>query len=481
LALKPLPSKTSNFNRWYNEIVAKAKLVDIRYGVKGFIVYRPSVMYIINRIYDVYERELKATGHEPCLFPVVIPQSAFKKEAEHIKGFEQEVFWVTKAGERELEEPVLLRPTSETAMYPMYALWIRSYKDLPLKLYQSGSVYRYETKATKALLRGREFLWIEAHDAHRTERDALNQVHEDMKIAEKVLYEELGLPFLLLQREDFDKFAGAVITYAFEVLFPDKEVVQVATTHYLGTNFSKPFNITYLDENGNAKHPHQTCYGPGISRIAASVICIHGDDYGLILPFEAAPIQVIIVPIPMKQAVKNVLAKCRELEKELVKAGLRVKLDDSDATPGEKFYKWELLGVPVRLEIGPKELVEGTVTVFRRDTRERLKVKDGELVKHILSLGEKILKTLREKAEKFLKENIHTTETKKELLKIAKEKGGIIRMNYCGNKECADYIKAETGGFEVRGKRIDVKERPDGPCVWCGKKAERVVYLAKAY
>ena len=478
---KSLPDKYGHFNEWYNEIVARAKLVDIRFGVKGFIVYRPAIMYIINRIYDVYERELQATGHEPCLFPVVIPNSSFKKEAEHIKGFEQEVFWVTRAGEHELEEPMLLRPTSETAMYPMYALWIRSYKDLPLKLYQNGSVYRYETKATKPLLRGREFLWIEAHDVHRTENDALKQVHEDMRIAEKVLYEELGLPFLLLQREEFDKFAGAVTTNAFEVLFPDKEVVQIATTHYLGTNFSKPFNITYLDEKGVAKHPHQTCYGPGISRIAASVICIHGDDYGLILPFEAAPIQVIIVPIPIKQAVKDVLAKCRELEKDLVKAGLRIKLDDSDATPGEKFYKWELLGVPVRLEVGPKELAEGAVTVFRRDTRERFKVKNEDLIKNILDLKEKLLKALRDKAEKFLNENMHKAETKHELIKIAKEKGGIIRVNYCGNNECADLIKAETGGFEVRGKRIDVNEIPDGPCVWCGEKAERVVYVAKAY
>jgi len=478
---RSFPDKYKNFGEWYNEIVDRANLVDLRYGVKGFVVYRPVAMRIINRIYEVYERELQATGHEPCLFPVVIPRNAFKTEEEHIKGFGGEVFWVTKAGERELEEPVLLRPTSETAMYPMYSLWIRSYKDLPLKLYQSCTVYRYETKATKPLLRGREFLWIEAHDAHRTEHDALQQVREDAKIAAKVLYEELGLPFLHLQREDFDKFPGAVETYAFEVLFPDKRMVQCGTTHYLGTNFSKPFNIKYLDEKGASKYAYQTCYGPGISRIAAAVICVHGDDYGLVLPFESAPVEVVIVPIPMGDSTKKILAKCNELREKLEKAGLRVRLDDSDARPGEKFYKWELLGVPVRIEIGPKDLEKKVATIFRRDTRERLAVKEADVVEHVLELEEKMLKYLRGRAEKFLKENMFKAKTKQELIKLTKEKGGIIRVNYCGSRECADYLKSETGGFEVRGKRIDIEEEPDGPCIWCGGEAERVVYLAKAY
>jgi len=477
---KSFPDKYKDFGKWYNEIVERAKLVDLRYGVKGFVVYRPTAMHIIERIYEVYERELQATGHEPCLFPVVVPKSAFEKEAAHIKGFGSEVFWVTKAGERELEEPILLRPTSETAMYPLYSLWIRSYKDLPLKLYQSCAVYRYETKATKALLRGREFLWIEAHDVQRTEKEALRQVEEDVEIAEKVLYQELGLPFLHLQREDFDKFPGAVATYAFEVLFPDKRVVQCGTTHYLGTNFSKPFNIKYLDEKGNSRYAYQTCYGPGISRIAAAVISIHGDDYGLVLPFESTPIQVVIVPIPMKKTTEKILAKCRELKEKLEKVGLRTKLDDTEARPGEKFYKWELMGVPVRLEIGPKDLAKGVVTVFRRDTRERMRIKETNVINHVLDLRGKILEVLRERAEKFLKENLFKAKTKNELITLA-EKGGIIQVNYCGNKDCADYIKTETGGFEVRGKRVDIKERPDGPCVWCGGKAKRVVYIAKAY
>jgi len=475
-----LPDKHEDFSEWYGEILQRANLVDIRYGLKGFIVYRPNIMYIIKRIYETYEVELEATKHKPVLFPVVIPYAAFKKEADHIKGFQEEVFWVSKAGGHELEEPGILRPTSETAMYPIYSLWVRSYKDLPLKVYQSCAVYRYETKATKPLIRGREFLWIEAHTLHRDEKGAMGQVTEDMEIAKKVLYEHLGLPFILVQREDFDKFYGAVSSFAFDVLLPDLRVLQVATTHYLGTKFSVPFEVRYLDEDGQSKYPHTTCYGPGISRIAAAAISVHGDGFGAVLPFDGAPVQIVIIPIPKEGFQDRIFMMCRDLEKLFRSRGFRAQFDDSDARPGEKFYRWELLGTPVRIEVGPRDLEENAVTVFRRDTRTRATVKESELADHVDGLRQDILLNLRKNGEAFLKDNMHVAMTKQKLMEIAK-KGGIAKIRFCGRKECADEMKAETEGFEVRGMDVESHEKAEGSCTWCGFPAVHVAFAARAY
>nr|MDO8062755.1 proline--tRNA ligase [Candidatus Freyrarchaeum guaymaensis] len=477
----PLPDKYDNFNEWYNEILQKAELVDLRYGVKGFIVYRPNSMTIIRQIYRLFENELDKCGHSPCLFPVVIPLEFFEKEAQHIKGFLEEVFWVTKAGEHELNKPLVLRPTSETAMYPLYSLWIRSYRDLPLKLYQSNAVYRYETKATKPLLRGREFLWIEAHCAHRTKEDAERQVLEDMEIMSRVLHDILGIPFLLLERPPWDRFAGANRTYAFDVLFPDNSILQIATTHILGENFSKAFEIMFKDEDGKLKYVQQTCFGIGISRILATLISVHGDEYGMVLPFDIAPFQVVIVPILFKESGGLVMDKCKEIRKRLCERGYRVILDDSDDRPGAKFYKWELLGVPVRVEVGPRDLEKGVVTLFRRDTRERLIVEDGMLEGKIEELRSDILRVLRRRGEARLKKCLKEVKNRSELLEVARKREGIIRMAFCGREECADEIKAETGGFEVRGIKVGEEAGELGVCAACGRSATQIVYVAKPY
>ncbi|MBS7287243.1 MAG: proline--tRNA ligase [Candidatus Freyarchaeota archaeon] len=476
----PLPNKYENFNKWYNEILQRAELVDLRYGVKGFVVYRPNSAMIMRQVYRFFEEELDKLKHAPCIFPVVIPLEFFKKEAQHIKGFLDEVFWVTRAGQHDLNKPLLLRPTSETAMYPLYAFWIRSYKDLPLKLYQSNSVYRYETKATKPLLRGREFFWIEAHCAHRTREDAELQVLEDMKVMSRALHEVLGVPFMLLERPPWDRFAGADKTYAFDVLFPDRSVLQIATTHVLGENFSRAFEIMYKDEDGELKYVQQTCFGIGVSRILATLISVHGDEYGLVLPFDVAPTQVVIVPILFKENGEAVMEKCRVIFERLRERGYRVVLDDSDERPGAKFYQWELIGVPVRVEIGPRDIEKGVVTLFRRDTRERMAVAEGELEGKIEELRKDILRVLRERGERWLEENLKEIGSKEALMELAR-RGGIGKMPFCGREECAGEIKAMTGGFEVRGVRVGEKWGNLGICAVCGNEAKQVVYIAKPY
>jgi prolyl-tRNA synthetase len=474
----PLPDKAEDLGRWYDEVLERAELIDVRYGVKGFVVYRPNAMRIVKRVYSMFERELEARGHSPMLLPLVIPMANFRRETEHVKGFEDQVFYITEAGGKPLNEKLIVRPTSETAIYPMMALWIHSYKDLPLKLYQSVAVYRYETKATRPLLRGREFLWIETHDAFEDERGALAQIKEDLEVARRV-YESLGLAFLVVEREPYDKFPGAESSYAYDALLPNGTVLQIATTHYLGEHFTRAFEVTFVDREGNRRRPHTTCFGIGISRTLAALIMTHGDRYGLVLPFGLSVHDVVIVPIVQGGSAEGVLSKARRLEEELGAAGFNVHLDDSEDTPGDKFYRWEMLGVPVRLEVGRREVEGGYVTLFRRDTRERERVADADLVRRVGELAREILDNLRRRAWDRLAESVADARTREDVVRLARE-GRIIRANFCGEEECARAIKEETG-YEVRGRRIDVDERPTGNCAWCGRPAKRVVYMAKAY
>ncbi len=477
-----MPDKHKSFSEWYSEILNRAELVDLRYGVKGAVVYMPNAMEIVDAIYSMFEEELKKTGHKKVLFPVFIPEENLKKESEHFRGFEGEVFWITKAGNRELDKKLVLRPTSETAIYPIYSLWVRNYRDLPLKLFQSVSVYRYETKATRPLFRGREFLWIEAHDVFKDEASARKQVTEDTEIFRRVVYDKLGIPFIHLKREEFDKFAGAVDTYAFETMLPDGKMLQIGTTHYLGTNFSKVFEIRYLDPDGRMRLAHQTCFGIGISRIVGALISIHGDDFGLVLPFSIAPIQVVIIPIPKREAdIEGIKKMATDVEIELKNQGYRVKTDFSGKTPGEKFYRYDMLGVPVRIEIGPREVKRGELTVFRRDRRKREIIKRGDLINYLKFIEKDMLDFLRRKAEKEFKERLHEARTKNEFIELAKKGNFIIRAGFCGSEKCAENIKNLTG-YEVRGTKAGKEEKlEDKRCIWCGRPAIKVVYIAKAY
>lgn len=472
---RALPDKEKQFSEWYSEVLERAELVDIRYNVKGFVVYRQNLMRIINLIRSELESSLISRGHQQVMFPIVIPMSYLRKEQEHVTGFEAEVF---KIRAEEGEEELALRPTSETAMYPMYALWIHSYRDLPLKLFQTGTVYRKETRATKPLIRGREFFWIEAHDAFENEEQALAQVKEDIEITKEAL-RKFGLAFIVVEREEWDKFPGAERTFAFDCLMPDGKVLQIATTHYLGTKFSKPFEVIYLDRAGEKKNVHQTCFGPGISRMAAAVISIHGDEFGLVLPFDVAPIQVVIVPIPKEGKEKEIVAKAKEVGERLEKIRIRTLVDTSEERPGAKFYKYELIGTPARIEVGEKEVSEGKLTFFRRDLRRRWKVEESELEVEVLKLKDDILRNLTDKSSEKLKNAIVRINSKEELK--ASNNNKIILMNFCGKQQCAEQIKYDTKGYEVRGTRIDEPEEVWGPCAWCGSEAKRVVIAARAY
>jgi prolyl-tRNA synthetase len=457
-------------------------------------------MKIIKKIYEIWEGALEEKGHEPVLFPVVIPPENFEMEKEHVEGFTPEVFWVTEAGGDKLTVKLALRPTSETAFYQMYNLWIRSYTDLPLKSYQSCAVYRHETKATKPLVRGREFLWIEAHDAFATEKEAREQVAQDMEITKKVLYDALGIPFIFFKRPSWDKFKGAEETYAADSLMPDGKLLQLPSTHYFAQRFSKPFDIKFEDSDGNKKYVHTTSYGPPIWRTVAALVMVHGDDRGLVLPFAVAPVQVVIVPILYKGKEKAVAEKCKKIVDVLGREGIRVKLDDSDKNPGEKYYYWEMKGVPIRLEIGPRDVSEGVVVAVRRDTGSKEKVKDEKLAERLTEIADDTLKNLRERAEKRMMGSIKKAATLKEIEKIVET--GIAKVNFCSTdatgEACAEKIK-EIGG-EVRGtwfgKDDDVNPLGSSPttnvsrnndgvnpkgCVVCGKKAKCVVYVGRAY
>ncbi|AKG38806.1 MAG: proline--tRNA ligase [Infirmifilum sp.] len=473
--------KSEDFSEWYSQVLVKAGLVDLRYNVQGFVVHRPWLMRIIRAIYRFFEEELEKTGHEPVLFPLVIPEENFEREKEHVQGFKPEVFWVTEAGDEKLERRLALRPTSETAFYYMYSFWIQSWRDLPLKLYQSVSVYRNESN-TRPLIRGREFLWIEAHCAFSTHEEALRQVEEDMENSRKVIWEKLGIPFLFLRRPPWDKFAGAEDTYAADTLMPDGRVLQISSTHDLGQRFAKAFDVTFLDREGTRRHVWQTCYGPGVWRITAALIAIHGDDKGLVLPFSVAPIQVVIVPIYYREEdKKSVLEKAHSIEEMLKQKGYRVFLDDREEyTPGWKFNDWELKGVPVRIEIGRREAESKTLTIYRRDTGEKKQIEEAKLLETIQELEKSILENLKTKARRFMESRTVEARTPEEVVKALKE-GYLVKMPFCGREECAMDLKEKTDGGKVRGTEISFKEGDYGKCAWCGAPARQIVYVAKSY
>jgi prolyl-tRNA synthetase len=480
-------SKQENFSEWFTKIVQIAELADMRYNVKGFLVYRPWSTIAIKRMFDIYEQELDKFGHSPVIFPSVIPESNFQIEADHVEGFAPEVFWITSAGSSgKLEERLALRPTSETAMYPLYAYWVRSWRDLPLKLYQSGKVWRYEGKSTRPFIRGREFIWIESHNVFTTLAEAEAQTKEDMQISINVMRDRFGIPFIQFERPQWDKFAGAIKTLAADTLMPDGRFLQLPSTHLLGDNFSKAFKIEYMDAEGNSHLAYQTCYGPAISRIFGALISVHGDDAGLILPFEVAPIQVIIIPILAKKQAAKVLKYAEELKSQVSAMGYRVKVDTSDRRPGDKYYFWEMKGVPIRLEIGRREAKEGNVTVFRRDTREKTLISKADLEETIRLQADGILTTIKEKAEKFFTSRLASAETLDELVKHI-ENRKMVKIPFCSidldGEDCAEEIKDRLAGAEVRG--IDVQEQhtpsENEKCFICEKPAKCYVYVGKQY
>jgi len=474
----------SNFSEWYNSILKEAELCDLRYNLKGFIVFMPWSVASMKKMYALYEAELEQHGHVPALFPALIPEEYLLKESEHVAGFVPEVLWVTEAGNTKLETRYAMRPTSETAMYPMYALWINGLKDLPLKIYQSCQVWRHETKATKPFIRSREFYWIEAHDAFATYDGALAQVKEDMEIAEQVIHKNFGVPFLFFKRPQWDKFAGAVDTYAADTLMPDGKALQLPSTHLLGQNFAKAFNVKYTDEKGESQYVWQTCYGPAISRIYAAVIATHGDDKGLILPFDITPLQIVIVPIHKTENREKVMKECEKIKKMLSET-YSIKLDDSESTPGYKFNHWEMKGIPFRIELGERDIADNSCILVRRDNREKIKVKINDIPKKINELKEIYNKSLLDRADKWFKEKLSKANSIDELNTTLDKNAGFVRVSFCTDQmqseACADIVKDKCKA-NVRGSLYSSKDVPKAEkCIACGKKAEIYLYAARQY
>ena len=471
--------KTEDFSEWYTQVILKSEFADYA-PIKGCMIFREHSYGIWEKIQEIFNRKINATEHRNVYFPIFIPESFLKKEAEHFEGFVPQVAWVTMGGDTPLEERLAIRPTSETIMYATYAKWIRSWRDLPIKLNQWNSVVRWETEATKLFLRTREFLWQEGHTAHATREEADKEVMEILDEYKDLMENYLAIPVIAGKKTENEKFKGALYTTTLEAMMPDGKALQMGTSHQLGQHFSKVFNIKFLDQNEKEQYVWQTSWGFSTRTIGALVM-VHGDDKGLVLPPKVAPIQAVIVPIPYKDAdSKAIHAKAKKIHKKLLKCNILAILDDrAEYTPGWKFNEWELKGVPIRIEIGPRDLKQKQVTIARRDTFKKITVKEEKAIGAVKKLLDDIQENLLNKAKKNLKENISTVKAYAEFKKALKEKGGFIKACWCSNSSCEEKIKSETGAT-IRILPFK-REKVFSECIYCGRKAKEVAYFARAY
>jgi len=473
----------SDFSRWFDWVIEEAEVYDYgRYPVKGMGVWMPYGFQIRRRVLELIRELHDSRGHEEVLFPLLIPETLLRKESEHIRGFEDEVYWVTHGGLEPLDVKLALRPTSETNITYYESLWIKSYKQLPKKYYQIVSVFRYETKATRPMIRLREVTTFkEAHTVHSDFEDSEGQVLEAIEIYRE-LFDTLGIPYVTSRRPEWDKFAGALYTIAFDTVMPDGRVLQIGTAHNLGQNFTKAFDFKIQLADGSLDYPWQTSYGVS-DRVIATLISIHGDDRGMVLPPVIAPIQVVIIPIPAgsDEERQEVVREARSLEELLRKSGFRVRVDDrEELRPGAKYYYWEARGVPVRVDVGPEEVKTGILTVVRRDTLERYKVAREELSSFLEKLLRDITVNLKARAWEFLKSMVRRVKTVEEAREWASSKEGILEMPWCSREECARRIEEE---LEVKTLGIVWPyESAEGlKCPVCGAPAVTWVRYAKTY
>jgi len=463
--------KEEDISEWYNELVELAGLCDKRYPVKGLNIWLPYGWKIMQLIDAKIRKMFDDTGHAEVCFPLLIPENEFQKEAEHIKGFSAQVFWVTHAGENPLDIKLVLRPTSETAMYSMFSIWIRSHGDLPMKLYQIVNVFRYETKQTRAFIRVREIHFFESHTCHADAEDAERQIKENVGIMEK-LGSALCLPYILHKRPDWDKFAGAVYSLGADLLIGEK-TLQIGTIHQYHENFARAYGIMYEDRDGSHKYCHQTTFGLS-ERLVGAIVGVHGDNSGLILPPSIAPYQVVIVPVPKKELKEKIENYARQIYEALNKEGIRVHIDLRDLRPGNKYYDWELKGVPLRIEVGQKEMEEEKVTVAVRNTKEKITLAKEKLVSDIKSLLDAFASQLYEKARKELEENVHFINSIEE----GKNKQGILRFNWCGKEACGIEIEKR---LDVSVLGIPVNEKSKhGKCIICGAETDIIADAGRA-
>lgn len=470
--------KDEDLSEWYTQIVTKAELADYA-PMKGFMVLRPYGFALWEQIKTYFDRRLKESGHSNAYFPLLIPESLLKKEAEHFSGFTPEVFWVTHAGENKLSERLAVRPTSETIIYAAYSKWVRSWRDLPLLINVWNSVLRAEITATKPFLRTSEFLWQEGHTVHATQEDTDKEVLLILEYYRQLIEDQLAIPVLTGYKSEREKFVGALYTTTLEAMMPDGKAIQMGTSHNLGQNFSKPFEIKYLGKDGQNHYAWTASWGVSW-RLISAMIMLHGDDRGLVIPPRIAPIQTVIVPIYYKTGDQGqIKQKCELIFNQLTNAGITTYLDNREQyTPGWKFNEWELKGVPLRIEIGPKDVEKKQVTLVRRDNRMKTTANEDEVITATKQCLEEIQSSLQTKAKAILDTSITKTDDYNIFKKTLAERGGFVRSTWCGEVACEDKIKLETGATI---RTIPFDESASGTCVLCGKPATKVAYFAKSY
>ena len=460
-----------DFPKWFTDVVLKTELVD--YGpVKGTMVIRPYGYAIWENIQKEMDARFKKAGAQNAYFPLLIPMSFFTKEAEHVEGFAPEIAVVTHAGGAKLEEPLAIRPTSETIIGTMYSKWIQSYRDLPVIMNQWCNVMRWE-KTTRPFLRTSEFLWQEGHTVHATEEEAMEETLRMLEVYREFAENVLAIPVFVGRKTEKEKFAGAVATFGMEAMMLDGKSLQAGTSHYLGQNFAKAFNIKFLDKDGTQKYGYTTSWGTS-TRMIGAIIMAHGDERGLVLPPKVAPIEVVIIPVAAHKG--GVMEKVKEIEAALLGAGVRVKVDDREASPGWKFNEWEMKGVPVRLEIGPRDIENGKMAYMRRDTLEKGVLDLGD-IKAVETLLDDIQANMLNKSRKIRDSKVKTAKSVDEIL-AAVEGKNFVKAPWCGCRECEDKIKEQT----LASSRVMTEDSVDGEvCAVCGKKAKHIVLFARAY
>ncbi len=469
----------SEFSEWFHSILEEAEIIDTRYPVKGMHVWLPQGFKIRKHTLNILKNILDK-DHEEVLFPLLIPEDELAKEAIHVKGFEEEVYWVTHGGLTELNKKLALRPTSETAMYPMFSLWVRNHSDLPMKYYQVVNTFRYETKHTRPLIRVREITTFkEAHTVHATAEETEQQVQEAIKIYKK-FFDMLGIPYTVSKRPEWDKFPGAEYTVAFDTIMPDGKTLQIGTVHNLGQTFAKTFDIKYETTTGEHEYVYQTCYGLS-DRVIASVIGIHGDKAGLCMPPDIAPYQVVIVPIIFKKGGEEVLEFCRNLKEKLkTEADLRVYFDDRDIRAGKKYYEWEMRGVPLRIEVGPRDLKNKKVVTYRRDSKEKEIIDYNPLAisDTIYEILGDISLNMKDKSWEIFEKSIRSVNSIEEATDEMSKAGGIITFNWCGDQDCGKDIEEK-----VRVDILGVQESDEDnlTCINCEKPSKHLTLIAKTY
>jgi prolyl-tRNA synthetase len=471
--------KSQDFSEWYVQVVLKAELADYA-PVKGCMIIRPDAYSVWEKIQEVVNLKIKVTGHSNVYFPMFIPESFLKKEAEHFAGFTPEVAWITQGGDTPLEERLAVRPTSETIMYAMFSKWIRSWRDLPLKINQWCNIVRWETKATKLFLRTREFLWQEGHTAHSTAEEAEAEVMYALGEYKDIIENYLAIPVVVGIKSDSEKFAGALCTTALESIMPDGKALQMGTSHNLGQHFAKVFDVKYIGEDKQDHYVWQTSWGI-TTRLIGAMIMVHGDNKGLVMPPKVAPTQVVIVPIPFKGLeAEAIAAKTKEIAETLKAHGVSVILDDrNEYTPGWKFHQWELKGIPIRIELGPRDLKAGQVVMVRRDTAQKTPVIEADILSTVDKLLVEIQDYLFAKAKTILQEKTSSVQSYDEFKKVLEEKGGFIKAAWCQSPDCEAKVKDETGAT-IRVRPFQIEE-PTSNCIICGMKAKETAYFARSY